>query len=520
MEVTSLKRESSEKSGDFFYFGHNTRYIVLLICTVSLTLLVSNSLALNFTVICMRKQPLVSNSEPEYDGSQRISRSVDANDFGATKNYSNESLLTVPLDEKSAENSMFSLSEQAALFSATAVGSFIGTLPITYLTSNFGVRRMFTGYGLLSALATLLTPLSTVIGFWTVFAMRVIQGFGIATSFVAMGAVSAAWSPLKTSGMYVAWISCHLQFGPMFTMPIAGELCESKWGWESVYYLQGVLTIIVFALFYYFYRDSPRFQRNVSEKELTKIEAGKAGIKTEKSDKETKKVPYVAMLRDRVVWGIIISSAAAQLGFQLFQQYGPTYLNKVLGMNVEKTGISAALPFALSCIVKMLAGPLSDYVPMSDKGRVILFASVSQYAMAACFAALAILPASQITLLQVCFTGATVFSGLNCVGVVKCIQLAARDLSHVIYAWNTLLYSFIVLLMPLFVSLVAPENTMEQWGRIYVAVSILVIAATTLFNFTAEVEPRHWTGIPNKAQIFCVEAGNIPEKNEKPIFEN
>ncbi|KAI1717862.1 major facilitator superfamily domain-containing protein [Ditylenchus destructor] len=443
----------------------------------------------------MRKPPLVSDSELEYvDESQRISRSAYANELGATKNYQNESLLTDASYAKTAENPMFSLSEQAALFSATAIGSFVGTLPITYLTSNFGVRRMFTGYGLLSALATLLTPLSTVIGFWTVFAMRVIQGFGIATSFVAMGAVSAAWSPLKTSGMYVAWISCHLQFGPMFTMPIAGEL------------------VIIF-INYFLYK------KNVSEKELTKIEAGKAGIKTDKSDKKAKKVPYAAMLRDRVVWGIIISSAAAQLGFQLVQQYGPTYLNKVLGMNVEKTGISAALPFALSCIVKMLAGPLSDYVPMSDKGRVILFASVSQYAMAACFVALAILPASQITLLQVCFTSATVFSGLNCVGVVKCIQLAARDLSHVIYAWNTLLYSFIVLLMPIFVSLAAPENTMEQWGRIYVAVSIMVIAATTLFNFTAEVEPRHWTGIANKAQIFCVEAGNIPEKNEKPVFE-
>lgn len=66
-ETLELAKEEAQRNGaatlqqDFgsrvysskFYFHHQTRLIILVLSTLCLTLLHSNTLALNFTVICM-----------------------------------------------------------------------------------------------------------------------------------------------------------------------------------------------------------------------------------------------------------------------------------------------------------------------------------------------------------------------------------------------------------------------------------------------------------------------------------
>ena len=54
-------------------------------------------------------------------------------------------------------------------------------------------------------------------------------------------------------------------------------------------------------------------------------------------------------------------------------------------MTIRKTGFSAALPFLLAIVMKMIAGPLSDALTLlSDKMRVVLFTSVSQVCVFVC----------------------------------------------------------------------------------------------------------------------------------------
>lgn len=120
---------------------------------------------------------------------------------------------------------------------------------------------MFTAYGALSALATLLLPLCVSLGYPLVLLARFVQGVAVATSFPAMGSIVAEWATLRKSGTYVAWMSTHLQLGQIFTMPVGGALCESQVGWPALYYLQGALTVLVFLVFYFFYEDSPSLHK-------------------------------------------------------------------------------------------------------------------------------------------------------------------------------------------------------------------------------------------------------------------
>lgn len=117
----------------------------------------------------------------------------------------------------------------------------------------------------------------------------------------------------------MAILSCVFQLSMIICMPVSGFLCESRFGWRSIYYIFGGSTIIFYAIFYIFYTDSPRFHRNVSEKELKKIEDGKMEIVKEG-------VPYWAICTDGTVLVGWLSVFGGNFGFTILTLYGPTYL--------------------------------------------------------------------------------------------------------------------------------------------------------------------------------------------------
>lgn len=89
------------------YFGNYTRFVILLISTVALTMIMGNSLILNFSIICMSEKKTVTTS--------------------------NETVLVTfrPIFTKFQENTIISF---------ISVGTLLGTIPVTYFTSNFGMR--------------------------------------------------------------------------------------------------------------------------------------------------------------------------------------------------------------------------------------------------------------------------------------------------------------------------------------------------------------------------------------------
>ncbi|VDK53121.1 unnamed protein product, partial [Cylicostephanus goldi] len=160
------------------YFAGRTRYIVLALSLACLTLIFSNSLALNFTIICMDD--------------------VKTDFYSENKNTTEVHWL----DSSKHKNS---------LFSAIAIGCILGTVPNSLLIQKFGLRAAVAVSGLLTTVATLSFPLAVKYGFAAVFIMRVLQGVGTALSFPMTGIAPAQWSTLKATGTFIAILSCHVQ---------------------------------------------------------------------------------------------------------------------------------------------------------------------------------------------------------------------------------------------------------------------------------------------------------------------
>uniref|UniRef100_A0A7E4VRJ8 MFS domain-containing protein n=1 Tax=Panagrellus redivivus TaxID=6233 RepID=A0A7E4VRJ8_PANRE len=467
---------------------HMTRFVILSLAILCMSAVLGNSLLLNFTIICMKTEVPINAS---------INSSIDFDDY----------VDSAERDLLYREIPMFPTFQQGYLFSAVAIGNIIGLPVLTTLTARVGTRIAFTGFGLISGIATLVAPLAAETGFWPMFIVRMIQGFGTAICMPAIGSITHAWSSVDGSATFISLLTCHIQFANIVIMPTSGVLCESSYGWEMIYYLMGVCTIMSFIVFYSFYRNDPSNHGCVSKAELAQIMEGKIVAVV---PKHKVKVPYAAMIVDPPVIGALVSTFGRYAAFMMFIMYGPTYLNKVLGMDIGKTGWAAAIPFIGSIIVKVLAGPLSDAATcLSVKGRVILFTTVSQACMSICIVVLALLPRGYQLAGQIAYTLTVVFCGLNAVGTIQGAQMMARQHSHIMMSAFGFLNSVIMLTLPLVVSIIAPHNSKKEWTIIFYSLAVILVITTIIYDLTCETDPRPWTYDPyhreSTSQVFAEE---------------
>lgn len=61
-------------------------------------------------------------------------------------------------------------------------------------------------------------------------------------------------------------------------MPVSGTLCEYT-GWQSVFYVHGGVSFILFITYGLFYRNNPQKHPMVSDTEFNKISIGKVYAK-------------------------------------------------------------------------------------------------------------------------------------------------------------------------------------------------------------------------------------------------
>ncbi|KAK0427697.1 hypothetical protein QR680_010376 [Steinernema hermaphroditum] len=453
--------------GGSFYFCDKTRFLIMLVTTVCLSFIMSNTLALNFTILCM--------AEPEVV-------------------VGNVTLIEAKYNYSSLEVSW--------LFSAIAIGSVVGTFFVVKFTPSLGLRNIFTLFGFVTATATVLTPLAASAGYTFLFVMRLWQGFSFAIAFPVMGVVTSHWSPISQSGTFLTVLNCFIQFGPLFTMPVSGFFCTSSFGWTAVYYAHAVCTYAVFVVFYCIYRDQPSLHGCVSEAELAVIQDGKSEGHGQKQP-----IPFKAILTSWPIWGVWMSYFGCMVGVNLFIQFGPTYLNKVLHYNLQNTGIAGATPYIISAILKILAGPISDYAScVSQKTRIIIFTFISQGVPVVCLLTLALLPEGSNTAGFACYLLAITAFGMTPLSSIKSGQLVASQHAHFVMAVSAFLNSLIVLLLPTMVTSLAPENTSGQWSTIFLVTGTVILVTNVFFVTVVKAEPAEWTKAPPKPpqRVFTV----------------
>ncbi|KAL6439583.1 hypothetical protein ACFW04_003993 [Cataglyphis niger] len=123
---------------------------------------------------------------------------------------------------------------------------------------------------LVSSFITLLTPLAATFGYAVVAALRVILGFMLGATWPAIQPMTARWIPPTERSKFVSNMMAS-SLGAAITMPICGFLIDSL-GWESVFYVTGVIGIIWSVAWFLLVFDSPSQHPRISMEERRYIE--------------------------------------------------------------------------------------------------------------------------------------------------------------------------------------------------------------------------------------------------------
>ncbi|PIC28936.1 hypothetical protein B9Z55_020696 [Caenorhabditis nigoni] len=242
--------------------------------------------------------------------------------------------------------------------------------------------------------------------------------------------------------------------------------------------------------------DPTRFEfRNVSEKELGRIGEGK---QTEQTAHEA--VPFRKICTDRCVLAAWISFVGANPAFLILLLYGPTYLREVLNFDVRSTGYINALPFALCAIYKLVVGKISDRITfVNDK---IIYTFWLFTSVLGLIIGYAIMIWTTNRIVAFCAFGfAVITSGLIIMATVKCLTLRCQQHCHFAVGTTSFMSYCVQFILPLCAGFMCPDNSSEQWTRLFVIVTVIVILTNIPFPLLTTQEPADYTKKPSDGKI-------------------
>uniref|UniRef100_A0A0K0EQ67 MFS domain-containing protein n=1 Tax=Strongyloides stercoralis TaxID=6248 RepID=A0A0K0EQ67_STRER len=447
------------------YCGGYTRYLILFLSVLCMTAARSNELAFNFNVICMTSNHSLSD-------------------------------LHEPIE--------MTPNEMSAIFAGGGIGAIVMIIPVVYAIHNFGALAIFSLLLILSSIATILMSFVAKIDVLYMVPARIIQGLAMASVMPMMGVVSANWAPLKEIGNFITLLSSSGQFSQLLTMPMAAHLCVER-GWDSVFHAHGFISLSLVILFIIFFRESPRKHPLVGRDERDYITEG-----SKKPNKKDRTIPYRKIFKCKAIWGIWISFLASSFGFQVFLQFMPTYLNKVLHVPIHKTGFNAIIPAICQLIVKLIVGILSDKITfLSERSKLQLFNTIAMVGCAGFLLPLGFLHDSQSSLALFLFTSAISCLGLIAVGAMKSATLVARSFTHFVMAIIQLVNCIGMLLIPVLVSYFAPNNTIEEWRIVFTIIFIILIIGNGIFVSICSATPESWAFMRTDSQPQSILKGQI-----------
>eukprot|EP00035_Acanthoeca_spectabilis_P039959 m.66232 g.66232 ORF g.66232 m.66232 type:complete len:547 (-) comp9806_c0_seq1:120-1760(-) len=253
---------------------------------------------------------------------------------------------------------------QSLVLSSFFFGYLFSQIPGGYLAGKYGAKTVF-GIGVFATTAlTLLTPVvAETKHLWLLVTLRILEGFGEGVTYPAMMAMWARWAPplertkLATSGFVGSYA------GTIVGLPLSyfliGTNIPGMPGWQSVFYILGMIGLVWAAAWWWFIYDTPESHPYITAAERKYITSA---IKSQQVGTQYAAVPWGKLARSIPLYAVIVSHVCNNWAFYALLTGLSTYLHSGVGVATDQGGLDACLPYIAIFLTAFGSGRVADWL--------------------------------------------------------------------------------------------------------------------------------------------------------------
>jgi sugar phosphate permease len=231
-------------------------------------------------------------------------------------------------------------------------------VPSGWFADRFGRRLSLFLYVTAWSVCTALGGL--VMGFASLFAVRLALGVAQAGAYPTAGGLVARWIPLTHRTLASAMVGAGGRAGGIIA-PLLTTLLIAQWNmpWRGVMLLYGLIGVAIAVWFWIVSRDEPSAHPKCNDAECALIAEGRtaadlAGTKT------VVRAPIVEMLTSRSMWCMAVMQFGTNVGWVFIITTWPKYLKDVKHASDVEGGGMTSMIWLLGVIGLLLGGRATD----------------------------------------------------------------------------------------------------------------------------------------------------------------
>ena len=227
-----------------------------------------------------------------------------------------------------------------------------------WLGDRLGPRMTLFGCGLIWSVATILTGF--VDGLYSLFAVRVLLGFGEGATFPTATRAMQNWTPEGLRGLAQGLTHSFARLGGAVTPPIVAGLTLA-YSWRGSFIVLGCVSLIWAFVWVLYFRNDPQDHRGITPDEVAALPIRRSGARAV--------IPWGPLIGR--MWPVTVTYFCYGWCLWLYLNWLPLFFKNTYNLDLKNSAIFASGVFLAGVVGDTLGGVMSDWI-LHRTGRVRL----------------------------------------------------------------------------------------------------------------------------------------------------